>query len=254
MTKVFVRAAIVLATWLTLMPGRTFAGSAPRPLGQTELVALVAGDALPENVARQIAANGLAFHPDEAYRSFLRSAGADARILKALDVARVTVTQGTEDRANLDVLQHISEAAQLMRADRDDDAARELTAAVTASFKSPECGFVMGELLQREEDWERAEVMYDAILNEDPDFREAHTKLSYVLYREGNPEEALREAKAALAITPANAEAHKNAGLALAGLRKFDAAAAEYKEALRLKPDYKPVKYGLALIIREQGE
>ena len=117
MTKVFVRVAIVLATWLTLMPGGIFAGSAPRPLGQTELVALVAGDTLPENVARQIAANGLAFHPDEAYRSFLRNAGADARILKALDVARVTVTQGTQDRANLEVLQHISEAARLMRVD-----------------------------------------------------------------------------------------------------------------------------------------
>ena len=40
-------------------------------------------------------------------------------------------------------------------------------------------------------------------------------------------EDALREAKAALVLTPDNAEAHKNAGLALTDLRKPDAAEAE---------------------------
>jgi tetratricopeptide (TPR) repeat protein len=252
MRKGFERAAIVLATWLTLMAGRCVATVGSKALRQAELLALVAGNALPENVVQQIVTNGLAFHPDAAYRNLLTNAGADARILKAVDAAKAnTVDSGA--KANADVLQHLSEAAKLMRAGRDDDAARELTAAVTAGFRSAECGFVMGELLQREQDWERAEVMYDAVLNENPNFPEAHTKLSYVLYREGNSEEALHEARAALAVTPENAEAHKNAGLALAGMKKFDEAAVEYKQALRLKPDYKPVRYGLAHLARGQG-
>lgn len=242
----------MLATWLTLMAGRSVAAVEPKPLREAELLALVAGNALPENVVRQIATNGLAFQPDAAYRTLLTNAGADARIVKALDAAEVSTVD--LDQPNSDVLQHLSEAAKLMRARSDDDAARELTAAVTASFRSAECGFVMGELLQREQDWERAEVMYDAVLNENPNFPEAHTKLSYVLYREGNALEALREARAALVITPENAEAHKNAGLALADMKKFDEAAAEYKEALRLKPDYKPVRYGLAHLARGQGD
>jgi tetratricopeptide (TPR) repeat protein len=212
----------------------------------------MAGNALTENVVQRIATSGLAFHPDATYRRLLANAGADARVLKALDTAKVSAAE-SDDRANTDVLQHLSEAARLMRAGSDDDAARELTAAVTSGFRSAECGFVMGELLQREQDWERAEVMYDAVLDENPSFPEAHTKLSYVLYREGDAEEALREARAALAVTPENAEAHKNAGLALADMKKFDEAAVEYKEALRLKPDYKPVRYGLAHLARGQG-
>jgi len=254
MAKVPVKAAIVLATWLTLVPGRIIGAAAAKPLRQTELLALVAGNALPENIVNQIRDNGLAFHPDVVYRRLLTNADADRGILKALDAAKVTVAQGEEDRASKDVLQHVSDAAKLMHAKKYDEAATELTAAVTASFKSPECGFVMGELLQRMEDWERAEVIYAAIVNLEPDFPEAHTKLSYVLYREGNAEEALREAKAALTVTPDNAEAHKNAGLALADLGKFEAAAAEYKKALRLKPDYQLVRNGLASLGREQGE
>jgi len=248
------RFVILLATWLTLVPGQV---TAPMPLRQTELLALVAGNALPENVVQQILTNGLAFRPDPAYRAFLMNAGANPMVLKALDSAKVSLAQGEEsagDKANTDVLQRLSDAARLMHAKRYDEAARNLTAAVTVSFKSPECGFVMGELLQQREDWERAEVMYEAVLNQEPDFPEVHTKLSYILYRLGDADAALREAKVALAITPDNAEAHKNAGLALSEMRKFDAAAEEYKQALRLKPDYKPVRYGLAHLGREQSD
>jgi tetratricopeptide (TPR) repeat protein len=57
--------------------------------------------------------------------------------------------------------------------------------------------------------------VYEKILQENPEFPEAHTKLSYLMYRLGDPEKGLREAKSALTRTPKNAEAHKNAGLAL---------------------------------------
>ena len=38
------------------------------PLRASELLGLVAGNALPENVAREIATDGLAFRPDDHYR------------------------------------------------------------------------------------------------------------------------------------------------------------------------------------------
>jgi hypothetical protein len=34
-------------------------------------------------------------------------------------------------------------------------------------------------------------------------------------------------------------------------MRKFDAAVVEYKEALRIKPDYAVVRYDLGLLFRE---
>ncbi len=56
---------------------------------------------------------------------------------------------------------------------------------------------------------------------------------------------ALSEAKAALALNPDDAEAHKNAALALDSEQKYDAAIGEYKQALRIKPDYAVAHYDL---------
>jgi hypothetical protein len=53
----------------------------------------VAGNALPENVAREIAIDGLAFRPDDHYRALLKAAGADAKILSALSSTKVLVEQ-----------------------------------------------------------------------------------------------------------------------------------------------------------------
>ena len=94
--------------------------------------------------------------------------------------------------------------------------------------------------------------MYGEVLRQDPSFPEAHTKLSYILYRLGD-EDALSEAKAALAATPDNPEAHKNAGLAMAAMRKFDASEAEYQAALRLKPDYEAARLDLGIMYALKG-
>jgi len=66
----------------------------------------------------------------------------------------------------------------------------------------------------------QAEV-YAEVLRQDPDFPMCHTKVSYVLYRLGASEDALYEAKTALAQNPDDAEAHKNAGLALGDEQKL---------------------------------
>jgi tetratricopeptide (TPR) repeat protein len=68
----------------------------------------------------------------------------------------------------------------------------------------------VGEALRAQEEWARAAAVFEQVLEEDPNFPEAHTKLSFVLYRAGDDGEALREAKAALALTPDNAEGHKH--------------------------------------------
>lgn len=213
-----------------------------KPLTKAKLLALVAGNALAENVIDEIAFDGLAFHPDQMYRKLLKTAGADTKIIAALASAKVTAEAAKETASDNEVVGHIASAASLMNAKRYDDAAEELAAALVVGFKSPESGFVMGEVLRRKEEWDKAAIVYQAVLSQDPDFPEARTKLSYVFYRGGDDESALREARAELARTPGNAEAHKNAGLALMDQHNFDAAQQEYKEALRLKPDYLAVQ------------
>ena len=153
----------------------------------------------------------------------MSKAGADATILTALDSAKVVVAASAKGAANQDVLEHIANAGKLMQDNNYPDAARELNTVLAASSASPEAGFVMGQLLRKEERWPEAAAVLNEVLQQDPTFPEAHTKLSFVYYRLDQQEDGLREAKAALALTPDNAEAHKNAGLALATMRKFDA-------------------------------
>jgi tetratricopeptide (TPR) repeat protein len=224
------------------------------PLKSTELLALIAGSALSENVVHEITTRGVAFRSTDTYLSQLSDAGADALTLAALGKATVTVPpESSESKPSAALLQHLANAGKLMRAQQYQGAAQELDSALQ-SGGGPEAAFVMGELLRRQEQWPMSAAVFAQLVGQNPDFPEAHTKYSYSLYRMGDSEEGLRQAKAALARTPDNAEAHKNAGLALQVARKYDAAAAEYQEALRIKPDYQPVRYDFGLMLYEKGD
>jgi len=224
------------------------------PLRQTELLALVAGNALPENIVNEIRLRGLAFRIDDSFRAQLTTIGTTPSILAALAAARPPAAQAVQDKPDPALLERMTTAAKLMKDKHYDEAADELTATLRGNFEKFEVGFVMGELLRQQENWGKAAAIYAEVLRQDPDFPEAHTKLSYVLYRDGNGEEALREAKTALSRTPQNAEAFKNAGLAFYLLGKADAALAQYKEALRLKPDYTFVHLDVALVLHAKRD
>src|ERR1700740_785061 len=161
------------------------ASGTPRPLRQTELLALVAGNALPENIVNEIRARGVAFRPDTSFRTQLTSAGATPSILAALDAEKAPATDTTEDRSDPALLQHITTAAKLMKDKNYDEAGDELTAALKGNFEKFEIGFVMGELLCQQERWGEAAAVYAEVLRQDSDFPEAQTKLSYVLSRAG---------------------------------------------------------------------
>jgi len=243
---------------LTVVLGVSCAASrsttSPHPLRQTELLSLIAGNALPENIVNEIHVRGVAFRMDAAFRAQLTLAGATPSILAELAAAKSPASQPNEGKPDMALLQHITAAATLMNDKHYDEAAAELTTTLIGNVEKFEIGFVMGELLRQQENWGQAAAVYSEVLRQDPDFPEAHTKLSYVLYRAGNGEEALREAKAALSLTPQNAEAFKNAGLALYLLGKADAALAQYKEALRLKPDYTFVHLDIALVLHAKHD
>src|SRR5215472_385375 len=225
--------------------------SAPRPLSKSELLALVAGDCLPENTVGEIQSRGITFTPDDKYKSLLKAAGADAKVLAALSTAKIAPaghTNGTESSA---LLQHLSAAGKMIRANQYDQATAELSAAVTNDFGKSEAGFVMGNILLDQQRYAEAGELYSEIFGEDPDFPQLHTRLSATYYDVGDLESALREAKAAIAENPNNPVAHLNAGLALTDMRKFDAAKAELQASIRSKPDYARAYAGLGSVLDE---
>jgi tetratricopeptide (TPR) repeat protein len=227
--------------------------SSTRPIRKSELLALVAGGVLPENLTVLINSRGLAFRPDSSFRSQLESAGANTTILHALDSAKKP-DASPDDQSDKELSEQLTKAGSLINAQKYLEAASELTQALRMSFASAESGFVMGQVLAKQQRWQQAQAVYVEVLQKDPGFPEVHTKLSYILYRAGDPESALREANAALEETPNNAEAHKNKGLAFENLRNFDAAAAAYQTALQLKPDYENVLYDLGILKFDKGD
>lgn len=225
------------------------------PLSATTLLALVAGDSLPDSIVAAIESRGLAFKPTEAYGAQLKQAGATTEVAKALSKATVrdgVVAQDANEQASS--WQHLSLAGKLIREKGYERAKQELTPILQTGDSKLEAQFVLGEALRQQSQWAMAAAVYGEIVQQDESFPEAQTKLSYVLYRLGYEEESLQAARAALAATPNNAEARKNAGLALDAMEQFDAAAEEYREALRNKPNYENVHYDLGILLNHKND
>jgi tetratricopeptide (TPR) repeat protein len=207
-------------------------------LNERVVAALVEGAALPENIVVDVREEGLSFQPSEQYLSELAKIGATPGVLEAVKKAKVT---GNQDSSNADdntVLDHLFGAGQKLKAKKLMEAARDLVSASSSIEDHPELAFVMGEIMRQEGGHDQAAALFSKLVDINPEFPEAHTKLSYELYRDDDSERGVVEARAALARTPNNAEAHKNMALNLEKQKQFDAAIAEYQKALAIKPDY----------------
>jgi tetratricopeptide (TPR) repeat protein len=246
------RSQVLAVIFWGLSPMAAMTQEAKNPLDATKLLSLVAGNALPENVKAVVKERGLAFTPSAGYRTLLSEAGASAEELEA--VGKASARPGTENQQKEQSLKHLAAAGKLIKEQKYGEAENEVNEAMQLGGGRLEAGFVMAEALRRQEQWATATMVYTEVLNQEPDFPEAQTKLSFVLYRAGHEEEALRSAKAALRVTPNNAEAHKNAGLALEAVQKFDAAIEEFREALKIKPDYENVRYDLGLLLYDKND
>jgi tetratricopeptide (TPR) repeat protein len=238
-----------IAVFITLLISfpSLYGQTASNPLTKSELLALVAGNALNENIVHEVQTRGLAFRANDAFKAQLSTAGACPCLLTAVANAKTShVSDKADGETEVALQNHLSAAGKMLRAKQYEEATRELTAALQAGAHV-EAGFVMGEVLRRQEQFGLAASVYQSILSEDSGFPEVHTKLAYIFYRTNDFERAVQEAHAVLAQNPADAEAHKNLGLALMGMSRFDGAIAEFREALRIKADYAAVHIDLAL-------
>src|ERR1700751_2831746 len=78
-----------------------------RPLSKSELLALVAGKVVPENIAFEIRSRGLNFSPDMAYNGLLKQTGAGTGVFVALSSARSSTAANSADES-ADLLRHLS--------------------------------------------------------------------------------------------------------------------------------------------------
>lgn len=193
---------------------------------------------------------GLAFKPSDSFRALLIEAGAHAQVLAAYDKA---VPGAAPNDTPVDVLRHLATAGNLLRNKNYEGAASELADALQAGDDTA-AAFVMGAVLTAQEQYFMAAKVYREILERNPNFPEAHTKLSFVLYKNQQSDAATAEAKAALMDSPESPEAHKNVGLTLLPPHKFDGAIAEFKQALRIKPDYAAARWDIGYALDLKGD
>lgn len=229
------------------------------PITQSELTALVAGGALSENIIYVVRANGLAFRPDAKSLDLLRTAGADQKLLSFLRSARISPGNPAESPApDLAAMaqrsEHLARAGSLIQGRKFKEAAAELTQALQAGGGDAEAGFVMGRLLDERREEDKAAKVYRQVLEKDPGFPSAHSKLAFVLALADDLEGGMREANIALSANRDDPEGHLSLGVAFALANKLDAAIPEYQEALRLKPDYGLPHFEIAMALASQHD
>ena len=81
-----------------------------------------------------------------------------------------------------------------------------------------------------------------------------HYERGVALAVEGKLDEAIAEYRAAIRIKPDLAEAHSSLGVALAEQGKLDEAIAEYRAAIRMPPDFAETHYFLGKALAVQGK
>ena len=243
----------LLTALLLLFAAPKIVSAAPKPMTASELMSLVAGEALPDNIVRELCLRGVQFHADDEYRAELKSAGAGTAVLDALSTANFFDANAVTPVVSTEFIRHLSNAGAALRARNFDSAMAELDAATAGSRPGPETAFVVAAVLTEMGDAEEAEPVLEEMLRRYPEFPEVHTKLSFVFYALGDAADGFSEAKAALLGTPENAEAHKNAGLNLSKMQNEAAAIAEYRRALAAKSDYELVRVELRKTLTALG-
>jgi tetratricopeptide (TPR) repeat protein len=118
--------------------------------------------------------------------------------------------------------------------------------------------FVLGTILRRQDRFDEALDAFTESSRLMPGFPETHSQLSYLFYRTDDSAEALAEARTALSMDPANAEAYRYLGLALYSAGHYDAALHAFDEAIKREPAGSlanaDVYFDTGITYRDQGD
>ena len=118
--------------------------------------------------------------------------------------------------------------------------------------------FVLGTVLRRQDRFDEALDAFTESSLRMPGFPETHSQLSYLFYRTDDAGDALAEARTALSMDPANAEAYRYLGLALYASGNYDAALHAFDEALAREPAGSlanaDVYFDMGIAHRDQGD
>lgn len=203
------------------------------------------------------AAQGLSCHATVQCTLALQKAGASVELIENLRRSRADRTAGRDaagapcscqsPAAQVAALVHdknIAAAEKQIRSwlrDQPDNAAVQSAPGHAQPNRPPTKNpallhFVLGTILQRQGHFDEAFDEFSESSHLMPGFPETHNQLSYNFYRTEDSDNALAEARTALSMDPANAEAYRFLGLALYADGHYDAALHSFDESLQREP------------------
>ncbi len=142
---------------------------------------------------------------------------------------------------------------QALRMDPDNtDTAHNLAQALAADGLNEEAADAanhLGQLCYGRRDFERARAAFDMALQWLPSHRPAAANLGATLQAMGRHEESIERLSDLLRRDAEQAEAHSNLGNAQLGAGDYRAAAASFRRALALRPDYSEAESNLGLAL-----
>ncbi len=98
------------------------------------------------------------------------------------------------------------------------------------------------------------ETLWRTTLARNPACWMAHNNLGVVLDMKGQPDEAIGQFREALRLKPDYPEAHYDFGTALVSKGQIDEAISQFQEALRLEPNYAAARYNFAAALLNKGQ
>jgi Flp pilus assembly protein TadD len=101
--------------------------------------------------------------------------------------------------------------------------------------------------------WRDELVLWEDAARKSPAKLRPRLQLAALYLQRGRAEDALREARNAVTLEPASAEAWNSLGVVLRRQGRIDEAMASYAAAVRLKPTFAEARYNAALVLVAQG-
>jgi protein O-mannosyl-transferase len=113
---------------------------------------------------------------------------------------------------------------------------------------------LLGCALEQAGKFDEAIREFQAALQIDPDYFEAHSNLGNTLSEAGNVSEAIRQWREALRLNPRAERAHNNLGSALQRRGQLAEAREHFEQAVRLMPDYAEAHNNLGIVLLRKGQ
>ena len=205
----------------------------------------------------------LACHATTQCTRALQKAGADSILIQSL--VRQNSDRKTAANASCACSGPAAQVAALVHAKNFNAAEDKIRAllrndndAEKAAPNNAALHFVLGTILRRQDRFDEAIDAFTESSRLMPGFPETHSQLSYLFYRTDDTGDALAEARTALSMDPANAEAYRYLGLALYAEGHYDAALHAFDESIKREPAGSvanaDVYFDTGITYRDQGD